>query len=166
MPAYKFSDAARVPRDMNPQVVGERLATLTADLGDGFTPQAVVDDARPEGSPLHPAFTWDDTVAAEKYRVEEAKYLIRHVYVLPEEGAKDPEPVRAFVSVMDRESEDDRYMPIARVMSDEQYRDQLLGEALSYFISGRRRYARFSELARIFAAIDREQQKRNLKKAA
>jgi len=42
-----------------------------------LTPRAVVDEARPESSPLHKAFEWDDTVAGEKYRLLQAQDLIR-----------------------------------------------------------------------------------------
>lgn len=165
---YKFAGGAHLPKDMDPQAVGERLAHLRSDLGSGFRPAAVVDDASDPSSPLHRAFTWDDGEAARKRREDEARYLIRHVVVIrePVKPTEHPQEVRAFVSVIERESEEGRYMPVVQAMSDADYRDQLLSSALSYFISGRKRYAEFHELARIFAAIDREEQRRELKKAA
>lgn len=151
---FKFGAGAHLPGTMDPQAVGERLTRLRTDLGDGFTPGAVVDDARPTDSPMHAAFTWDDTEAARKRREDEARYLIRHVYVVREDDEDKP-PVRAFVSVTERESDEDRYIPLVTALSDADYRDQLLSDALRYFISGRQRYAEFTELARIFTAIDR-----------
>jgi hypothetical protein len=39
----------------------------------------VVDEARDETSVLHTHFTWDDSEAADAYRLIEARQLIRHV---------------------------------------------------------------------------------------
>ena len=44
-------------------------------------PQSVVAAARNKKSPLHKQFEWDDTKAAEKYRLEQARELIRLVRV-------------------------------------------------------------------------------------
>lgn len=44
-------------------------------------PDDVVTAAQPEDSPLHAYFTWDDTEAAKKWRLEEARALIRSVRI-------------------------------------------------------------------------------------
>ncbi len=41
----------------------------------------VIDEARDPDSPLHTEFDWDDSVAAEKWRREQARELIRTVRV-------------------------------------------------------------------------------------
>jgi hypothetical protein len=48
---------------------------------DNLTGQTVVDLARPVGSALHSHFTWDDAVAGEMHRVEEARSLIASVRI-------------------------------------------------------------------------------------
>lgn len=42
-----------------------------------ITPAELVDHARPVESPLHPKFEWDDSVAAEKFRLVQAGHLLR-----------------------------------------------------------------------------------------
>jgi len=42
-------------------------------------PADVVNAARPKSSPLHRYFDWDDRSAAEKYRLDQARALIRSV---------------------------------------------------------------------------------------
>jgi len=42
-------------------------------------PADVVNAARSPSSPLHPYFDWDDSSAAEKYRLDQARALIRSV---------------------------------------------------------------------------------------
>lgn len=48
----------------------------------GLTPAAIVLEAEPEDSPLHPAFQWDDTVAGHEYRLMQARQLTRSVAVI------------------------------------------------------------------------------------
>jgi hypothetical protein len=42
-----------------------------------LSPQIIVDAARHNNSALHGFFEWDDTVAAEKYRIEQARTVIK-----------------------------------------------------------------------------------------
>lgn len=67
---------------------------------DGIlVPAIVVDEARPEQAPLHPQFTWDDGIAAEEWRREEARRLIRvHRIVIDEAAAKEPQTVQVNVT--------------------------------------------------------------------
>lgn len=76
------------------QAVGETLETLRLEHGR-LTPIAVVEIASDERSPIHKYFTWDDSTAANEYRLWEARSLIRSVTVTVEER----EPVSAFVNV-------------------------------------------------------------------
>ena len=54
------------------------IAALTEleDSRGGLTPDLVLETARDPTSPLHQCFEWDDTVAAHRYRVDQARYLI------------------------------------------------------------------------------------------
>ena len=60
----------------NPKVINE-LKRLAAKNRGLFLPEAVVEAAKPETSPLHSQFTWDNTEAAKKYRIWEARRLQR-----------------------------------------------------------------------------------------
>ena len=55
----------------------EALKEIAKRDGGLLRPAAVVDAARDEKSPLHGAFEWDDTEAAQKYRLLQAQSLIR-----------------------------------------------------------------------------------------
>jgi hypothetical protein len=150
---YRFKDASHLSRTLDPQAVGNRLDALRHN-GHGFTPEAVVADARKKTSPFHDAFTWDDTVAAGLHRLTEAGYLIRNVVTVVQQEGGDRE-VRAFLPVtMEDVPDDQRYVSIEVAMSNEDYRSQVLNQALSEMIALRRKYQDFQELARIFRAID------------
>ena len=47
-----------------------------------ITPRSVLDAARPKDSPLHHYFEWNDGRAAAAYRMEQARYIIRHVRII------------------------------------------------------------------------------------
>lgn len=54
----------------------EKLGTETR-----LTPETVVEAARDPRSPLHDRFQWDDSVAGEAYRLQQARALIKQVRV-------------------------------------------------------------------------------------
>ena len=47
----------------------DELTRIAAVNDDTLTPELVVEDARPEESPLHAHFEWDDQIAGEQFRL-------------------------------------------------------------------------------------------------
>ena len=91
-----------------------------------LSPSAVVDEARPEVSPIHACFEWDDEKAAEKYRETQASSMIRCLIVSTEHIENAPEgPVRAFVHV----SGESDYIGLSRALSDGEKSASLLADA-------------------------------------
>jgi hypothetical protein len=171
---YQFSKGARLPKEADAQAIGDRLARLRSTLGKGYGLDAVVDDARDPSSPLHPAFDglWEMSgdEAIRKVLEEQAAYIVRHIRILVErkrpDGASVHEQRPAFVSVVERQSEERRYIPVVQVMTDADYREQALEDAFRYFWAGRERFKDFTELARIFAVIDEVARVRRASKLA
>lgn len=81
----------------NPQVIGEALDKIRVAAGGELEPKAVVDAAREKSHPLHAHFEWDDSLAAEAYRLDQARNVIRVVRVV--DAATEEGTARAFVSV-------------------------------------------------------------------
>lgn len=136
---------------LDAQVAGEEIERIRT-LNNGRIESAMlVDAARNERSPLHPAFEWDDIIAADAFRVEQARYLIRSIEVVISNEA-EAKPIRAFVSVV---RDDDRsFTSISHAMADPELRRQVLVNALKELEAWRIRYAELVELAQVFAAID------------
>ena len=81
-----------------------------------LTAGAVVTAASPKASPLHVLFEWDNTIAGNKYREQQASELIRSVKVSYRKDDRD-EDMRYFVSV---ETPDGYvYEPSEEVVKDE-----------------------------------------------
>lgn len=101
----------------------EQLDVIYAQHGV-LTPTIVVDTARAENHPLHPRFEWDDTIAGEAWRRQQAHELIRTVkvtYSRPDEPTKE---VRQFHAV--RSEEGHVYHPADRIAQDPFMRELLL----------------------------------------
>lgn len=81
MAEYRFREHPSCTGGLSPQVIGEALADIE-DRHGIIDPNTVVDESRPEDAPLHPAFEWRDDVAAEKWRVEQARRVVRCVEVV------------------------------------------------------------------------------------
>ena len=60
-------------------------------IGETCTKEDIVNKARDESTELHACFEWDDTVAAEKYRLRQAGDVVRHLYLVRQE-TPDEEP--------------------------------------------------------------------------
>lgn len=83
-------------KEADPQRIGEALAEIAAATDGHLTPRATVDAARDPRSALHPHFEWDDAAAAEAYRLDQARELIRMIRIEDDNQENDPP---AFLSV-------------------------------------------------------------------
>lgn len=119
--------ASRSHPALSAQVVGEELERLCAANAGVLDAKLVVDDARDEASPLHPAFEWDDELAAERWRLDQARGLARGLTVKVVEKS-DAEPVRAFVRLS--VDEDRGYHSMPDVLRSPLMRKQLVEQAL------------------------------------
>jgi hypothetical protein len=120
-----------------------------------ITAESVLKAATPATSPLHSYFDWNNTTAAEKYRLWQARMLIRSVSVVYESNGKDKYN-RGFVNlnVTTDEGVERGYIGVARAMNDVEMRQQLLEQARQEAIDWRNRYRNLTELAAVFDAID------------
>lgn len=81
-------------------------------------PADVVDAARDPASPLHAHFEWDDSAAAEKYRLDQARTLIRSVKI--EVTVRDvPLSVVGYVRDPGADTKDAGYRNVAALRSEE-----------------------------------------------
>lgn len=131
-----------------------------------LTPKNLVEEARPEDSPLHPEFDWDDTVAAEKWREEQARQVIKTIILYESdirtereimlEEVKHEDNVetddilksedRAFVSTGERNH---RYVPILAALTNEEWKENLLKSAKKDMQAFVAKYHRLTELQNI-----------------
>ena len=125
-------------------------------IGENVKPSEIVEYARDENTELHKLFTWDDTVAAERWRENEARCIIRNIVIVKnkndEDEDKKPVVVRAIVSTGERTQE---YTTIQRVIKNPDAYERLLTSALAELRAFKRKYETLSgDLSEVFEAID------------
>lgn len=131
------------------EIIAE-LNRIASRHGGLLKPEDVVHAAASDKSPLHSRFDWEDTEAARKWRLHQARNLIRVTvsYI----GGNKEDLVRVFVSLTP-DREDGGYRSTAAVLSDPGYRKQLLADALSEMKCFEQKYAALRELVEVFKAM-------------
>jgi hypothetical protein len=129
--------------------VEKELQALRDELGL-LVPHVVVEWARVNTeSALHSQFEWDDSKAAEEYRIWQARRVIA-VYVVADGGE------RKFVSLsIDRKRDGGGYRDVEVVLKDEELRKVLVRDALMELKRVRAKYEHVKELASVYVEIDK-----------
>jgi len=142
---------------MSDSAIVSELRRIAEVNGGELRPADVVEAARIETSPLHPQFDWDDTEAAQKWRLHQARRLIK-VTVEYIGGDEVKIPARVFVSLTTDRHNGTGYRVLAAVMSNSEHRKQLMADALADMQRFEKKYSELKELTDVFMAM------RNVKK--
>lgn len=139
---------------MSNAVIREELKRIAVANGGHLRAPDVVEAARDKKSVLHSQFEWDDTAAAEKFRISQARGLIRVVveYLGPAESSQAE---RVFVSLSSDREDGRGYRQTISVMSDEHLKKQLLEDARTDMIRFQKKYAHIQELAEVISIMKR-----------
>lgn len=125
--------------------------------GGVLLPEKVVDAARNPKSPLHDQFTWDDTKAAEEYRLWQARQLVARVrleIVVNKDNKVIMVPVREHHHFS---SDGAGYRSIKQVIRDEDLRNELLQQFADALDRVRAQYVMMKDVLNtpaIFEAIE------------
>lgn len=140
---YKFKPCSHISVD--PQIAGEMCEKLEAD--GKLTAKELVNANRPESAPLHSAFEWDDAIAAESYREEQARHIMSCLITVRE----DAPSTRAYFNIVRSEP---NYRHINTILRDEDLTAKLLDTAMRELSAFRVKYANLTKLSQVFDAID------------
>jgi len=100
-----------------------------------LTPAKVVESARLKTSPLHDHFEWVDSVAAQHYRLEQARTLIRGIRV---EIVNNKETISTVFYVRDPEKENDEqgYVSVDQLRNEPENVRAMLAAELTRVAAG------------------------------
>jgi hypothetical protein len=151
---YEFSEGARFQAGAqgDAKAVGKHLEKLRKQARGELTPLDVVNDARAANSPLHSFFEWDDSEAAEQYRLQQARGLIRAVVAVYVQEDKPAIRTKAFVHI--NESGAPHYRDAAHAMSQVSTRKAVLQSAWRELQAWRKKYSDLKEFSQLFETID------------
>jgi hypothetical protein len=126
------------------------LRRIAANHKGILRPEDVIDCARDKKSPLHNKFEWDDSAAAQSYRIWQARQLISVSVEYIKVNNKEM-PVRVFVSLSpDRLEKGGGYRCVNTVMTDESMREQMFSDAKADMVFFTDKYKILNELSKVF----------------
>ena len=155
--AYKYSYGVTKGLFKNPaEIAGPVCQYLKETVG--LTAKNLVEASRDVNAPLHNEFEWDDTVAAEKWREEQAACIIRHLIIVETEYEAPHYKDRAFVHTGEKET---GYVPLKDALSNKKWKENLLKAAYKDMEIFRAKYHRLEELSDVIKDIDQILSKRD-----
>lgn len=126
------------------------------ELASGkLTARDVLERARDPDSALHRYFEWDDSEAAEKFRLIQAHGLIKRARVTIVQASGETAKVRAFVSLASDRVTGGGYRSTERVLASEVLTAGMLATAKLELAAFRRKYGQLTQLAGVLDAIER-----------
>ena len=146
---YRVNGIIKAPAEVTGKVCKDLI-----DEDGSVTPERLVEVSKPLDAPLHNEFEWDNTVAAQKYREEQARQIIKNVVIIEvSEETEDPKQVkcwvnsdRAFVATDERLH---RYVTIDAALNTDTWKNNLLKAARRDMTSFITKYRRLNELSKI-----------------
>lgn len=141
------------------QIVADELKGIQAENNEEVKPKDIVQYAKAHtDSELHKCFTWDNTNAAEKWRIEEAKMIIRNIVVVYNEPTKKEETRQLQVRWAFRTDPTGGYKRTEYIVKNPDEHEKLVAMAKAELASFRRKYEILSDdvlMREIFEAIDK-----------
>jgi tRNA A37 N6-isopentenylltransferase MiaA len=123
--------------------------------GGALRLEDIVAESEPADAVLHDEFTWENPEAAHKWRLYEARQIVKSVEIVP---AKTGKPVRAYEATFTtatQEAPAERvFRTIDDVLADPTSRDELLGQCIRDLLALKRRYGAIQELSQVWSALD------------
>jgi len=144
----------RFSKGKDPQKVADEIFSIS----NNPTKEQIVQMARDPTTESHDLFEWDDSVAAEKWRGEQAGLILRNLKVTfvneerTDEGDSKPVPVRMFYG---DPTKTEGFVSVVKIMSDQDLYQQLLQKAKMELQSFKKKYSILKELQPLFDEIDK-----------
>lgn len=116
-----------------------------------LNPEVVVEEARSEAHPLHARFEWDDGVAGERWRLQQAHVLIQSVKITYTDRKGNSKDIRAFQAVRHEEGSY-VYEPTEEVIHDPVLNELVRREMDRDWHNLKARYDQFAEFTEMILA--------------
>lgn len=118
-----------------------------------MTPDKIIDLAKSKKSIIHKYFEWDDTSAAHMYRMEQARHMIRAIYV-----EIQGQTVRAYENVHIKDV-GQVYQDIGTILDIPDLSKQIVESALKELLFWKQKYETYKILAPIVGSINKNERR-------
>lgn len=128
----------------------QKVADEIMEIGDEVKPEQILEKARDKNTELHKCFEWDDSIAAEKYRLHQARTVVCQLVFKEIEEKEDTTPKRIF----HRTENNGGYKSMSFIAKNPTEYEKLLAMAKAELRAFKAKYHSLSEFEKIFALID------------
>lgn len=128
----------------------QKVAEEIMSIGECATPKQIVEAARNTKSELHKCFEWDDTIAAERWRCEQARDVVQKLVIKEEQIPQDRPQIRYFFKPKDEVG----YKPTEIIVKQKDSYEALLAHAYSELRAFKMKYNCLEELREILDLVD------------
>lgn len=128
----------------------QKVSDEIQSIGEEVTPADILAKARDSKTELHKCFEWDDGIAAEKYRLAQARQIVHHLIIKNVEEDKVDTQVRFFY----RTESNGGYKPFSAVIKNPTEYEKLLEQARNELRAFKKKYHTLTELEEILSLID------------
>lgn len=145
------SDSEKYRKNADAQKVAEEIYAL----GEHPETAEILDMARDEKKEIHKLIEWDDTKAAEKYRLKQVGEVMHDLQIVEIGLNKEKKPVRIGVPLRMYHNlkGETGYRPITLIVQDADLHEKLLMTAKSELQAFVVKYSILTELEPVFKAI-------------
>lgn len=119
---------------------GKVFAEITS-IGDSYTPEEIVEKANDPDSELHKCFEWDDTIAAHKYRLTQAREIVRSLVVVKDKTDEQKNPPIISRAIVSTNENNNRYEKVTVAVRNEENYERLCNAALRELEVFKRKYS-------------------------
>ena len=128
------------------ETVSKEIETI-----ENATPQNILEYAKNENTELHKCFDWDDTSAANKWRLQQARQIVCNLVYKEKEETKNEQrtPLRVFYQSSKKE-----YEPTKIILTKKDEYEELLKRAKQELRAFKEKYKMLTELEEILNLID------------
>lgn len=155
--SYRSGYSYKVPA----QTVGKALESIEEKEGK-VTSASFLEYSRPETSETHSMFEWDDSIAAEKYRLRQSAAIIGQIEVHIEyiDNQEEINPVEinaipAFVNVAGKSPKASAtFVNVVTAVDNKNMWKQVVQNAVAELSAFKRKYSRFKEFEKIIKDIE------------
>lgn len=159
MQAEKFVWKAGAQFPVDAKTAVDTIHDIQQSLGkDTITAKELLDASRNDDAPLHSCFEWDDTIAAEKYRVEQARHIINSIEIrfVDADNPAHLKQTRYLVNTtcVTPKAQQGQFATINVAFTNNNYRVAVLKNALCELRAFQNKYSSYQELSGVIKAID------------
>lgn len=146
---YEWKPQSRFTKKADPNKVAAEINSI----GESARPEQIVALGTNKDTELHKCFEWDDTIAANKYRIEQAKDIAESLLVIRIKPEKTDEPTTKLRAMYHLPGTPGYQQSIQIVRNEDKYQ-RLLEQAKTELRMFKAKYSMLSELQDIFDMID------------